>query len=123
MKRDNMPHSHSRRDDDSNDDGDEEQSRNLPLFEKYQFLSPGALSSPPWGLPLTSSGRPGIYIFSCYISLTRRIIFLAGIFMGLMAGLLFVMIIYLGLSALLGLKVSYAAFEKDNSPAAAKKQQ
>ncbi|PGH35050.1 hypothetical protein GX50_02081 [[Emmonsia] crescens] len=86
MKRDNMPHSHSRRDDDSNDDGDEEQSRNLPLFEKYQFLSPG-------------------------------------IFMGLMAGLLFVMIIYLGLSALLGLKVSYAAFEKDNSPAAAKKQQ
>ncbi|OJD17767.1 hypothetical protein AJ78_02176 [Emergomyces pasteurianus Ep9510] len=92
-KRDNMPHSHSRRDDDGDGDSngggsddDEEQWRNLPLFEKYQFLSPG-------------------------------------IFMGLMAGLLFVMIIYVGLSALLSLKVSYAAFEKDNSPAAVKKQQ
>ncbi|OAX82413.1 hypothetical protein ACJ72_03241 [Emergomyces africanus] len=92
MKRDNMPHSHSRRDGtgDGDSDGgtndDEGQWGNLPLFEKYQFLS-------------------------------------QGIFMGLMAGLLFVIIVYVGLSALLSLKVSYAAFEKDNSPAAVKKQQ
>ncbi|PGH00513.1 hypothetical protein GX51_05728 [Blastomyces parvus] len=83
MKRDTMAHSHVRRD--GTDDGDE-QWRNQPLFEKYQFLSPG-------------------------------------IFMGLMGALLFGVIVYVALSALLSLKVSYAAFEKDNSPAAAKKQQ
>ncbi|EGE81195.1 hypothetical protein BDDG_04136 [Blastomyces dermatitidis ATCC 18188] len=87
MNRDTAAHSHVRRDGegDGKDDGDE-QWRNQPLFEKYQFLSPG-------------------------------------IFMGLMGGLLFALVTYVGLSALLSLKVSYAAFEKDNSPAAAKKQQ
>ncbi|PGH27870.1 hypothetical protein AJ80_00420 [Polytolypa hystricis UAMH7299] len=73
-------------DDDGKDEGGEKQRNNLPLFEKYQFLSPG-------------------------------------IFMGLIAGLLFILILYFGISALGSLKVSYAAFEKDTAPNAAKKQQ
>ncbi|PGH11488.1 hypothetical protein AJ79_04863 [Helicocarpus griseus UAMH5409] len=76
MKRDNTPH--VLRADDKESSG--------PLFERYQFLSPG-------------------------------------IFMGLAAGLLFTIILYVGFSALSSLKVSYAAFEKDNSPMAMKKQQ
>lgn len=43
--------------------------------------------------------------------------------MGLMISLLIVVIIYFGISAMLSLKVSYVAFEKDNGPAAVKKQQ
>ncbi|OJD10280.1 hypothetical protein ACJ73_09852 [Blastomyces percursus] len=87
MKRDTVAHSHVRRDGEGGGkDGGDEQWRNQPLFEKYQFFGPG-------------------------------------IFMGLIGGLLFAVIVYVGLSALLSLKVSYAAFEKDNSPAAAKKKQ
>ncbi|KAK2800041.1 hypothetical protein FQN50_008280 [Emmonsiellopsis sp. PD_5] len=76
MKRDNFLHPRQ----------DGEKPDNRPLFEKYQFLSPG-------------------------------------IFMGLVAGLLFTLILYVGFSGLASLKVSYAAFEKDNSPAAMRKQQ
>ncbi|QSS50144.1 vacuolar ATP synthase subunit S1 [Histoplasma capsulatum var. duboisii H88] len=91
MKRDSRAHSLLHRDGNGEAEGDskddiDEQLRNLPLFEKYQFLSPG-------------------------------------IFMGLMISLLIVVIIYFGISAMLSLKVSYVAFEKDNGPAAVKKQQ
>ncbi|KAK2803619.1 hypothetical protein FQN51_003381 [Onygenales sp. PD_10] len=76
IKRDNFLHSRQ----------DGEKPDNRPLFEKYQFLSPG-------------------------------------IFMGLVATLLFTLILYVGFSGLASLKVSYAAFEKDNSPTAMRKQQ
>ncbi|KAL4797246.1 BIG/ATPase V1 complex, subunit S1 [Aspergillus venezuelensis] len=46
-----------------------------------------------------------------------------GIFMGLIAGFVFLLILYVGLSALMSLQVSYAAFEKDTSSAAQKKAQ
>ncbi|EAS28815.3 uncharacterized protein CIMG_07561 [Coccidioides immitis RS] len=63
-------------------------SDNRPLFEKYQFLSPG-------------------------------------IFMGLLASVPLILILYIGISGLMSVKISYAAFDKANGPAAAaaKKQQ
>ncbi|KFY15470.1 hypothetical protein V492_01968 [Pseudogymnoascus sp. VKM F-4246] len=57
-----------------------------PLFEKYQFFTPG-------------------------------------IFMGLMVTILLVAILSVGVRALAGLEVSYAAFEKEMGPAAQKKVQ
>ncbi|KAK8216692.1 hypothetical protein M8818_001655 [Zalaria obscura] len=59
---------------------------NLPLFEKYQFLS-------------------------------------SGIFMGLGVSILLISILYIGISAIAGLEVSYMAFSKEMGPAAQKKQQ
>ncbi|OJJ02865.1 hypothetical protein ASPVEDRAFT_700651 [Aspergillus versicolor CBS 583.65] len=49
--------------------------------------------------------------------------FTPGIFMGLIAGFVFIVILYIGLSALMSLQVSYAAFEKDTSSTVQKKQQ
>lgn len=49
--------------------------------------------------------------------------FSAGIFMGLFASFLCIMILYIGISALSSLEVPYAAFEKDTSAAVQKKQQ
>ncbi|KAJ5092095.1 hypothetical protein NUU61_006965 [Penicillium alfredii] len=49
--------------------------------------------------------------------------FTPGIFMGLLAFLLFIVISYIGVSALSSLQVPYAAFERDTSAAAQKKQQ
>ncbi|KAL4808461.1 BIG/ATPase V1 complex, subunit S1 [Aspergillus unguis] len=49
--------------------------------------------------------------------------FTPGIFMGLIAGFFFLAILYVGLSALMSLQVSYAAFEKDTSATVQKKQQ
>ncbi|KAI4797469.1 BIG1-domain-containing protein, partial [Aureobasidium sp. EXF-8846] len=57
----------------------------LPLFEKYQFLSPG-------------------------------------IFMGGVVSILLFSILYVGVSAIAGLEVSYMAFSKEMGPAAQKKQ-
>lgn len=59
---------------------------NLPLFEKYQFLSPG-------------------------------------IFMGGVVSILLFSILYVGVSAIANLEVSYMAFSKEMGPAAQKKQQ
>jgi len=59
-------------------------------------------------------------------SLFRRYQFLsAGIFMGGIALFMFLTVLYIALSALLSLKVSYASFEKDTAPGsqAQKKQQ
>ncbi|KAH0362035.1 BIG1-domain-containing protein, partial [Aureobasidium melanogenum] len=58
----------------------------LPLFEKYQFLSPG-------------------------------------IFMGGVVSILLFSILYVGISAIANLEVSYMAFSKEMGPAAQKKQQ
>lgn len=43
--------------------------------------------------------------------------------MGLMATFVFIMILYVGFSALASLEVPYAAFEKDTSASVQKKQQ
>ncbi|KAI9818203.1 MAG: hypothetical protein M1827_000828 [Pycnora praestabilis] len=57
-----------------------------PLFERYQFFTPG-------------------------------------IFMGLVVGFVLLSILYVGVTGVASLQVSYAAFEKDMGPAAQKKQQ
>ncbi|KAJ5096918.1 hypothetical protein N7456_007639 [Penicillium angulare] len=49
--------------------------------------------------------------------------FTPGLFMGFLASFFFLMILYIGVSALSSLQVSYAAFEKDTSGAVQKKQQ
>ncbi|CAI7586989.1 unnamed protein product [Penicillium bialowiezense] len=49
--------------------------------------------------------------------------FTPGIFMGLMATFLFLMIMYIGISALSSLEIPYAAFEKDESAKFQNKQQ
>ncbi|KAE8379255.1 BIG/ATPase V1 complex, subunit S1 [Aspergillus bertholletiae] len=49
--------------------------------------------------------------------------FTPGLFMGLMATFIFIMILYVGFSALASLEVPYAAFEKDTSASVQKKQQ
>ncbi|MCJ1339973.1 hypothetical protein MMC09_005266 [Bachmanniomyces sp. S44760] len=54
-----------------------------PLFEKYQFFTPG-------------------------------------IFMGLIVGILLLSILYVGISGVSSLQVSYAAFDRENGPAAQK---
>ncbi|KAL2358723.1 BIG/ATPase V1 complex, subunit S1 [Cryomyces antarcticus] len=59
---------------------------NLPLFEKYQFLS-------------------------------------SGTFMGLFVGLLLLLVLYVAISAVSSLEVSYAAFSKEMGPSAQRKQQ
>ena len=43
--------------------------------------------------------------------------------MGLLAGLLFITILYFGFSALSSLQVSYSSFAKESGPGTAKKQQ
>ncbi|KAI1429453.1 ER protein BIG1 [Xylaria sp. FL1777] len=60
--------------------------KNLPLFEKYQYFTPG-------------------------------------VFMGLIAFIILMSILYAGISALASLEVSYGAFDKEMGPAAQKKQQ
>ncbi len=57
-----------------------------PLFEKYQFLSPG-------------------------------------LFMGLLVSFILLSILFVGISAVSSLQVSYGAFDKEMGPAAQKKQQ
>lgn len=84
-----------------NDDADWNK---LPLFEKYQFFTPGIyhhLSAIP-KLMLTGS---------------------LGIFMAIITVIVLFMILGVGLRALSSLEVSYGAFEKEMGPAAQKKQQ
>ncbi len=61
-------------------------SDNAPLFEKYQFFTPG-------------------------------------IFMGFVALFVMLSVLYMGLTALSSLQVSYGAFDKEMGPAAHKKPQ
>ena len=75
----------------------------LPLFEKYQYFTPGK----QWD-SLMKSGNV----------LTHT-----GIFMGLLVAFILLMIIYVAISGVSSLQVSYAAFDKENGPAAQRKQQ
>lgn len=77
----------------------------LPLFEKYQFLSPGKLC-----LSAPSSEMGTNYLMT-------------GIFMGLVVFALLFSILYVGVSAIAGLEVSYMSFSKEMGPQAQKKQQ
>lgn len=86
------------------DSENSEMQAGLPLFEKYQFLTPGT---------------------SCFIKplSTAKLILSAGLFMGLGVGLLLLSILYIGISAIAGLEVSYMAFSKEMGPQAQKKSQ
>ena len=74
----------------------------LPLFEKYQFLSPGKSFHHHSVKPSTNS----IY---------------SGIFMGLTISLLLFVMLWIAVSAIAGLEVSYMAFSKEMGPAAQNK--
>lgn len=80
-----------------------------PLFEKYQYFTPGT-SSPL----INGSRRLG---FECLLTMG------VGIFMGLIVILPLFMILYIGISAVGSLQVSYAAFDREMGPQAAKKGQ
>lgn len=84
----------------------EDDPKDSSLFRKYQFLTAGThLTLWPWEVQWAD--------------------FVIGIFMGGIALFVFLTILYIAISALLSLKVSYAAFEKDTAPGsqAQKKQQ
>jgi hypothetical protein len=74
-----------------------------PLFEKYQFLSPGK--------------QP------CWPVLRNMLINCQGLFMGLSVSFLLLSILYVAVSGVASLQVTYAAFDKENGPAAQKKAQ
>ena len=74
------------------------------LFERYQYFGPGKLES------LNHSG---------VLLLTPP----QGIFIGLVVSFILLSILYVGISGIAGLQVSYAAFDKEMGPAAQKKQQ
>ena len=76
---------------------------NGPLFERYQYLTPGALYQPRCLNQLI-----------CLHSL--------GLFMGLLVSFILVSILYVGITGVASLQVSYAAFDKEMGPAAQKKQ-
>ena len=76
---------------------------NGPLFERYQYLTPGVAYQPRCLNQLI-----------CLHSL--------GLFMGLLVSFILVSILYVGITGVASLQVSYAAFDKEMGPAAQKKQ-
>ena len=74
-----------------------------PLFARYQFLSPGKQSY---------SQFSGTILIHCL-----------GLFMGLLVSFLLLSILYVAISGVASLQVTYAAFDKENNPAAQKKAQ
>lgn len=78
----------------------------LPLFEKYQFLSPGKLDF---------SNLSANCCFNANLITT-------GVFMGLLVSFGLLSILYVGINAISSLEVSYFAFSKEMGPAAQKKQ-
>ena len=86
------------------DSGSGDMQAGLPLFEKYQFLTPGK--------PFTLPHIP-------FAVLTQFV----GLFMSLFVTILLLSILYVGISAISGLEVSYMAFSKEMGPQAQKKQQ
>ena len=48
---------------------------------------------------------------------------MAGLFMALLVGSILISILFVGITGIAGLQVSYAAFDRENGPAAQKKQQ
>lgn len=77
---------------------------NLPLFEKYQFFTPG---------------KPDVAVRPRQIIRAKLS---AGIFMVIITVIVLLSILGVGLRALASLEVSYGAFDKDMGPAAQKKQ-
>lgn len=75
----------------------------LALFDKYEFLSPGRFHCTQF-----------VYVFANRESL--------GIFMGVSVFLLLFMVLYVGISAVASLQVSYFAFSKEMGPGQQKKQ-
>jgi hypothetical protein len=73
-----------------------------PLFEKYQFLSPGELTVP------SSSFQKADYV---------------GLFMGFLVGIILLLILYVAVSGVAGMQVTYAAFDKESGASAQKKSQ
>lgn len=80
--------------------------RRRSLFDEYQYFTPGSY--------------PILRFTSHRCVRTNHF---PGIFMGLIASFFFFLILYIGISALTSLEVSYAAFEKDTSSTVQKKQQ
>ena len=76
---------------------------NGPLFERYQYFTPGASYQP-----------------RCLHELISLCV--AGLFMGLLVAFILISILYVGISGVASLQVSYAAFDKEMGPAAQKKQ-
>lgn len=79
---------------------------NLPLFEKYQFFTPGEIFVSGGNVPI----RRGSLILA------------PGVFMSLLVLIILLSILAVGLKALSSLEVSYGAFDKEMGPAAQKKQ-
>ena len=77
-----------------------------PLFDKYQFFTPGKRPVPS-----------GVKVLSQSLTL------MLGLFMGFVVGFLLLSIAYVGVSALASLQVSYAAFDKETGQLASKKAQ
>ena len=86
------------------EDGSPDGQIGLPLFETYQFLTPGK-----W---LVKQGYQ--VIFGMTDTST-------GLFMGLSVSLLLLSILYVGINAISNLQVSYAAFNKEMGPQAQRK--
>ena len=85
-------------------DSDDDMQAGLPLFEKYQFLSP----------------RKFMREFtSCSINAE----YLVALFMGLSVSVLLLLILSVGLRAIAGLEVSYMAFNKEMGPQAQRAKQ
>ena len=76
----------------------------LPLFEKYQFLSP----------------RKPMYA-TTLVLITAN--FRVALFMGLSVSLLLLLILSVGVRAISGLEVSYMAFNKEMGPQAQRAKQ
>ena len=75
----------------------------VPLFEKYQFFTPGKCYV-----------LRGYWLFGTNLH--------AGIFSAIIALIVILSILTVGLKALASLEVSYGAFDKEMGPAAQKKQ-
>jgi len=77
-------------------------SNNVPLFEKYNFLSPG---------------------MSCTALGPLKKLTSIGLFMGIFVMIILFSILYVGVNAVASLQVSYFSFSKEMNPANQKKQQ
>ena len=68
-----------------------------PLFERYQFLSPGRSESAPSAPKQNTDPR-------------------AGLFMGILTAVLLLSILYVAISGVASLQITYAAFDKETGP-------
>ena len=90
---------------------------NAPLFEKYAYLSPGEYS-PYFVIRIRVETGTEMKVMGDEM-LTHDI----GIFMALLVALPLFLILYVGVTGVASLQVSYAAFDKEMGPAAQRKQQ